>query len=230
MTTTLMTRSDRKASSTIMPDTKLEVVVIPVADVVRSKQFYEQLDWRVDADFVDGDHFHLVQLTPPGSSCSVIFGKNATPAEPGSAQGLYLVVSDIEQARAEMLRRGVAVSEIFHGEDGAYVGHDEPFLFGSCRAAGPDPERRTYRSYASFKDPDGNGWLLQEVTSRLPGRISDSGTTFASVSDLANALRRAAAAHNAHEERVGGDHSHSWPEWYADFLVSEQHSTGPVST
>jgi catechol 2,3-dioxygenase-like lactoylglutathione lyase family enzyme len=223
MTTMELTRSAETMTGDRVPDTKLEVVVVPVSDVDRAKRFYQQLGWRLDADFVDGDSFHLVQMTPPGSPCSVIFGKNATPAAPGSAQGLYLVVSDIEEAREALVRRGVAVSPVFHGGDGAYEGSDPAFLFGRHRKPGPDPERRTYRSYASFEDPDGNGWLLQEVTDRLPGRISAAETSFASVNDLAQALRRAAAAHDLHEKRTGGDHSQSWPDWYAEFLVAEQH-------
>ncbi len=152
------------------PDMKLEVIVIPVSDVDRAKRFYGGLGWRLDADFASGGDWRAVQFTPPGSGASVIFGRNLTAAAPGSAQGLYLVVSDIEAARQELLRRGVKVSETFHDGDGVYAGPDEPYLFGSIRIGGPDPEHRSYRSHASFSDPDGNGWLLQEVTTRLPGR------------------------------------------------------------
>ena len=145
----------------------------------------------------------MIQFTPPGSGCSVIFGKNVTAAAPGSAQGLYLIVSDIEVARDELLRRGVEISEVFHDAGGEHVGTDEPYLFGRLRVSGPDPEHRSYRSFASFTDPDGNGWLFQEITTRLPGRIDPAVTSFSSASDLASALRRAAAAHGRHEARTG---------------------------
>src|SRR6266542_3998997 len=154
-------------------DMKLEVVIIPVSDVDRAKEFYSRLGWRLDADFTAGNDWRGVQFTPPGSGCSVIFGKNVTAAAPGSAQGLYLIVSDIEAARAELLRRDVEVSEAFHS-DGVYGGTDEPYLFGRVRVSGADPEHRTYRSFASFRDPDGNGWLFQELTTRLPGRVDSA--------------------------------------------------------
>ena len=182
---------------------KLEIVVIPVSDVDRAKRFYGGLGWRLDADFAVGDDFRVIQFTPPGSGCSVIFGKNVTAAAPGSAKGLYLIVSDIEAARAELIGRGVEVSEVFHGAGGVYAGADEPYLFGRIRVSGPDPEHRSYRSFASFSDPDGNGWLFQEITARLPGRVDTDGTTFASATELAAALRRAAAAHGEHEKRTG---------------------------
>ena len=152
-------------------DMKLEIAVIPVSDVDRAKQFYSNLGWRLDADFATGDDFRVIQFTPPGSATSIIFGKNVTPAAPGSAQGLYLVVSDINAARKELLDRGIAVSELFHQEGDTYTGSDEPYLFGRIRVPGADPERRTYRSFASFSDPDGNGWLFQEITARAPGRV-----------------------------------------------------------
>jgi catechol 2,3-dioxygenase-like lactoylglutathione lyase family enzyme len=152
-------------------DMKLEVVVIPVSDVDRGKSFYSNLGWRLDADFATGDDWRVIQFTPPGSGCSVIFGKNVTAAAPGSAQGLYLIVSDIKDARDELLRCGVAISEVFHDAGDVHGGADEPYLFGRLRVSGPDPDHRSYRSYASFSDPDGNGWLLQEVTVRLPGRV-----------------------------------------------------------
>jgi catechol 2,3-dioxygenase-like lactoylglutathione lyase family enzyme len=202
-------------------DMKLEVIVIPVSDVDRAKQFYSQLGWRHDAEFVDGDDFRILQFTPPGSGASVIFGKGITAAAPGSAQGLYLVVSDIEAARKELLDRGVKVSEVFHAGD-KHIGPDEPYLFGTVRVSGPDPQRGTYRSYVSFNDPDGNGWLLQEVTARLPGRVDPNQTTFGSVNDLAAAFRRAAAAHGEHEKRTGGRHDENWPDWYAEYIAAEQ--------
>ena len=208
-------------SSGARADMKLEVVVIPVSDVNGAKAFYAKLGWRLDADFAAGDDWRVVQFTPPGSACSVIFGKNVTPATPGSAQGLYLVVSDIEAARNELLGRGVQVSEVFHGGGNVYTGPDEPYLFGRLRVSGPDPERGSYRSCVSFRDPDGNGWLLQEITTRLPGRIDSRTTSFASVSDLASALRRAEAAHGEHEKRIG-KRDENWPDWYAAYMVAEQ--------
>jgi catechol 2,3-dioxygenase-like lactoylglutathione lyase family enzyme len=199
---------------------KLEVIVIPVSDVERAKRFYGGLGWRLDADFAGGD-WRVVQFTPPGSGCSVIFGRNVTGAGPGSAQGLYLVVSDIEAAQSELLHRGVRVGEVFHDAGDVHAGPDEPYLFGRLRLSGPDPDRRSYRSYASFSDPDGNGWLLQEVTARLPGRVDAEETTFASSVDLAAALRRAAAAHGEHESRTG-QHDADWPDWYAEYIIREQ--------
>jgi catechol 2,3-dioxygenase-like lactoylglutathione lyase family enzyme len=203
-------------------DMKFEIVILPVADVDRAKDFYASLGWRLDGDFVHGDDWRGVQFTPPGSACSIIFGKNVTPAAPGSAQGLYLIVSDIAAARKELLDRGVAVSEVFHGGNDVFAGPDEPYLFGRVRVTGADPEHRSYRSYASFKDPDGNGWLLQEITTRLPGRIDPATTSFASVSDLANAMRRASQAHGEHEARMGGQRDENWPDWYAAYMVAEQ--------
>ena len=147
---------------------KFEIVVIPVSDVDRAKEFYARLGWRLDADYDNGKDFRIIQLTPPGSACSVIFGKNVTGAAPGSAQGLYLIVDDIEAARKNLVRRDVEVSEVFHGAADAYSGPDEPYLFGRIRVNGPDPEHRSYRSFASFRDPDGNGWVFQEIATRLP--------------------------------------------------------------
>jgi catechol 2,3-dioxygenase-like lactoylglutathione lyase family enzyme len=201
-------------------DMKFEIVVLPVSDVDRAKEFYVKLGWRLDADYAHEDDFRVIQFTPPGSGCSIIFGKNVTAAAPGSARGLYLIVSDIEAARAELLRRGVEVSEVFHS-DGLYGGTDEPYLFGRVRVSGPDPAHRTYRSFASFRDPDGNGWLFQELTTRLPGRIDSAATTFASANDLANAMRRAAKAHGEHEARTGGQRDENWPDWYAAHMVAE---------
>ena len=203
---------------------KFEIVVIPVSDVDRAKEFYGRLGWRLDADFASGDDFRVIQFTPPGSACSVIFGKNVTAAAPGSAQGLYLIVSDVEAARNDLLGRGVKVSEVFHGATSAYAGTDEPYLFGRIRVRGPDPEHRSYRSFASFRDPDGNGWLFQELTTRLPGRIDPATTTFASANDLASALRRAEAAHGQHEKRTG-QRDANWPDWYAAYMAAEQAGT-----
>jgi catechol 2,3-dioxygenase-like lactoylglutathione lyase family enzyme len=208
--------------STRTVDLKLEIVVIPVSDVDRAKRFYGDLGWRLDADFADGDDYRVIQFTPPGSGCSVIFGKNVTAAAPGSAQGLYLIVSNIEAARAALRARGVEISEPFHDAGGVYAGTHEPYLFGRVRVGGPDPEHRSYRSFASFRDPDGNGWLLQEVTARLPGRVAEDDTIFTSSTELAAALRRAAAAHGEHEKRNGGQHDANWPDWYAAYIVQEQ--------
>jgi catechol 2,3-dioxygenase-like lactoylglutathione lyase family enzyme len=192
-------------------DLKLEAVVIPVADVDRAKRFYGDLGWRLDGDFVVGDSFRGVQFTPPGSPCSIHFGKGITSAAPGSANGLYLVVSDIEAARAELASRGVAVSEVFH--------RNGP---GQPPESGRHPQGQSYSSFATFSDPDGNSWLLQEVTVRLPGRIDPGLTSFSSSADLAKALRRAAAAHGEHEKRAGGQRDENWPDWYAEYLVREQ--------
>lgn len=192
-------------------DLKFEVTAIPVSDVERAKDFYSNLGWRLDADFVVGDTFRGVQFTPPGSPASIHFGKGVTPAAPGTASGLFLVVSDIEAARAELVSRGVDVSEIFHV---AGPGHPP--------VPGLDPERRSYHTYATFKDPDGNTWLLQEINARFPGRIDSNTTSFTSASDLANAMRRASAAHGEHEKRNGGQRDENWPDWYAEYMVAEQ--------
>jgi catechol 2,3-dioxygenase-like lactoylglutathione lyase family enzyme len=205
-------------------DMKFEIVVIPVSDVDRAKEFYGKLGWRLDADYDSGKDFRVIQFTPPGSGCSIIFGKNVTPAAPGSAQGLYLIVSDIQAARKALLDRGVEISEVFHAAAGVYAGSDEPYLFGRVRVSGPDAEHRSYRSFASFRDPDGNGWLFQEITTRLPGRIDPATTTFASANDLASAFRRAAAAHGEHEKRIGAADP-NWPDWYAKYMVAEQAGT-----
>jgi len=192
---------------------KLEVVAIPVSDVDRAKAFYGGLGWRLDADFSNRDG-RLVQFTPPGSRCSVQFGTSVTPAATGTAQNLFLVVSDIEAAREELVRRGVRVSEVFH-----YSGLDR--VHSDARLSGPAPGRRSYGSFVSFSDPDGNGWVVQEVTARLPGRIDPAPTAFGSARDLAGALRRAEAAHGEHEKRTGRRDA-NWPDWYAAYLVAEQ--------
>jgi catechol 2,3-dioxygenase-like lactoylglutathione lyase family enzyme len=202
-------------------DMKLELVVIPVSDVDRSKDFYKALGWRLDADITTDGEFRVVQLTPPGSPASVIFGTHVTSQAPGSAQGLHLIVSDIEAAHDELVRFGAEVSEVFHDAGGVFhhAGTDG-------RVAGPDPERHSYGSFLSFSDPDGNGWVLQEITSRLPGRVDPAATSFASGDDLASALRRAAAAHGEHEARTGAEDS-NWPDWYADYIVREQAGIEP---
>ena len=203
-----MTSTDKAKPGTI--EMKLEAVVIPVADVDRSKNFYTGLGWRLDADFVVGDAFRVVQFTPPGSPCSIHFGKGLTPAAPGSAKVLYLIVSDIEAAHAELVARGVAASEVFHRN-----GPGQPAV------SGRHPAGQSYSSFVTFSDPDGNGWLLQEITQRLPGRVDARDTVFASSAELAAALRRAAAAHGEHEKRSGGEYDKNWPDWYADYMVAE---------
>ncbi|HET6871292.1 MAG TPA: VOC family protein [Solirubrobacteraceae bacterium] len=203
------------------PDLKLEVVVLPVSDVARAKDFYERLGWRLDADVVRGD-FRLIQISPPGSGCSIQFGTDLTSAAPGSARGLYLVVADIEAARAELIARGAEVSEVYH--EGEIGGRFHP-AGASDRLGGPAPEHQSYGSFASFEDPDGNGWLLQEITTRLPGRIDPALTSFASASDLSKALQRAAAAHGEHEARIGHEDA-DWPDWYAEYMVREQAGEG----
>ena len=216
-----MNETANKAPKTGTIDMKLEIVVVPVSDVDRAKTFYASLGWRLDADFASDDDWRVIQFTPPGSPTSVIFGKNVTAAAPGSAQGLYLIVSDIEAARKELLGRGVKVSEVFHGAGDVHSGADQPYLSGRRRVSGVDPERGSYRSFVSFSDPDGNGWLFQEITTRLPGRV-EGDTTFTSSANLAAALRRAAAAHGEHEKRNGGQHDANWPDWYAAYIVAEQ--------
>jgi catechol 2,3-dioxygenase-like lactoylglutathione lyase family enzyme len=212
---------DASEASVAKVDMKFEIVVIPVSDVDRAKEFYARLGWRLDADYDNSKDFRVIQFTPRGSGCSVIFGKNVTGAAPGSAQGLYLIVDDIEAARKDLLRHGVEVSEVFHGAADVYAGRDEPYLFGRIRVSGPDPEHRSYRSFASFRDPDGNGWLFQEIKTRLPGRIDATATTFASANDLASAFRRAEAAHGEHEKRIG-QHDANWADWYAVYMMAEQ--------
>ncbi|HEV7492545.1 VOC family protein [Baekduia sp.] len=196
-------------------DLKLEVVQVPVSDVDRARDFYVAAGFRLDADFPVGDDFRVVQLTPPGSDASIIIGDGVTTAAPGSTEGLQLVVADIEAARAELTGRGVEVSEVFHDVGGV-------FHHGGTegRVPGPEPEHGSYGSFASFSDPDGNGWVLQEVTTRLPGRVTGP-TTYGSAGDLADALRRAAAAHGEHEARTG-EADENWPAWYAEYMVREQ--------
>ena len=191
---------------------KLEVITIPVSDVDRAKAFYTNLGWRLDADFNHGGRG--IQFTPPGSECSIQFGTHLTPAAPGSVQGLFLIVSDIQAAREDLVRRGVRVSEVFH-----YAGVNR--LDPAARLSGPAPDRSSYGSFLSFSDPDGNGWLVQEVTTRLPGRVDPTTTAFSSSSDLADAMRRASVAHGEHEKRTGQADA-NWPDWYAAYMVAEQ--------
>jgi catechol 2,3-dioxygenase-like lactoylglutathione lyase family enzyme len=207
------------SASAARVDLKLEVVVIPVSDADRGKEFYTRLGWRLDADCPAGDDFRVIQFTPPGSACSVTFGKNVTAAAPGSAQGLYLVVSDIEAARGELLGRGVKVSEVFHDSGAVHAGTDEPYLFGRLRVSGPDPEHRSYRSFAWFNDPDGNGWLLQEITTRLPGRGFGM-----DVDSLTELLQEAERRHGEYEPTAP---THHWSGWYAAYIVARENGRTP---
>ena len=206
-------------ATVVKVDMKLEIVVIPVSDVDRAKAFYAKLGWRLDADYASGSDFRVIQFTPPGSGCSVIFGKNVTGAAPGSAQGLYLIVSDIEAARREMIGLGVEISEVFHDAGGVYSGPDEPFLFGRKRVTGGDPEHRTYRSFASFHDPDGNGWLFQEITTRLPGR----GVSI-DVPSLTELLQETEKHHGEYEPTAP---KHHWSGWYAAYIVARVNGKTP---
>src|SRR5215469_12517910 len=194
-------------------DMKLEVELIPVSDVDRAKQFYTKLGWRLDADDVMGPDFRVVQFTPPGSGCSITFGKGVTAATSGSLRG-GLIVSDIEAAHKDLVAKGINASEVFHGSPFSTAG----------RISGPEPKRQSYGSFVSFEDPDGNVWIVQEVTRRLPGRIDPATITFASANDLASAMRRAEAAHGEHEKR-NGQRDANWPEWYAAYMAAEHAGT-----
>ena len=217
-TNEVVSKDGTRDASLARLDLKLEAVVIPVADVDRAKEFFGKLGWRLDADFPFDNGFRVVQFTPPGSGCSIQFGTNITSAKPGSAQGLYLIVSGIEAAREELVARGVAVSEVFHaGTPGAQFQPNGT----NGRVGGPAADHASYGSFATFSDPDGNGWLLQEVTTRLPGRVDRAETAFASPLDLASALRRAETAHGQHEKRTG-ERDANWPDWYAEYMVAEQ--------
>jgi catechol 2,3-dioxygenase-like lactoylglutathione lyase family enzyme len=221
MSTEVRTDGATSDATAVKVDMKFEAVIIPVSDVDRAKEFYRGLGWRLDADFPFDNGFRVVQFTPPGSGCSVQFGTNITPAAPGSAHGLYLIVSDIEAARDELIARGAHASAVFQaGTPGAQFQPDGT----SGRVAGPAPDHASYRSYATFNDPDGNAWILQEVTVRLPGRVDRAETAFASANDLASALRRAAAAHGRHEKRIGKADP-NWPDWYAEYMLAEQAGT-----
>jgi len=215
MSTTAISSQEAAADPRVgQVDLKLEVITIPVSDVDRAKAFYGGLGWRLDADFM-AEQDRGIQFTPPGSQGSVQFGSSLTTAAPGSAQAL-LIVSDIQAARDELVGRGVTVSEVFH-----YAGFNR--VDPNARLGGPAPERQTYRSWVSFNDPDGNTWLVQEVTTRLPGRVAGD-TTYASAYDLSQAMRRASAAHGEHEARTG-ERDENWPDWYAAYMVAEQAGT-----
>jgi catechol 2,3-dioxygenase-like lactoylglutathione lyase family enzyme len=216
-TSEVLTSNPVENANASVVDLKLEVVTIPVSDVDGSREFYARLGWRLDADFTFDNGFRIVQFTPPGSKCSVQFGVKLTTAEPGTARDFYLIVWDILAAREEIASRGVDISEVFHpATPGAQF---EP-LGSPSRLSGTDPGHISYQSFATFSDPDGNRWLLQEVTTRLPGRIAGD-TTYNSVADLSKALQRAAAAHGWHESRTG-EADVNWPDWYAEHMVREQ--------
>ena len=211
MSTQTITTNTRRDEQTAAPDMKLEVVVLPVADAERSKVFYESLGWRLDADFVFSETSRVLQFTPTGSDASIIFGTGVTSATPGAGAALVLTVSDIDAAHDDLVARGIDVSDVFH---------DVKSVFGDAeREPGADPDHATYQSFVSFDDPDGNGWLLQEIRGRAPGRVA--GATYPRTDDLAAALRRAAAAHGEHEA-LAGEYDAGWPEWYAAYLVAEQ--------
>jgi catechol 2,3-dioxygenase-like lactoylglutathione lyase family enzyme len=212
-----MTEDHSSDASTKPVDMKLEVIVIPVSDVDRGKEFYSRLGWRLDADVARED-FRLIQFTPPGSGCSIQFGTNLTSAAPGSAQDIYLVVADLDAARDRLIKADVEVGEVFHCAPGTNCRFRDSDLAG--RVSGHAPDDATYGSFATFSDPDGNGWLFQEVTTRLPGRIDPASTSFGSASDLAGALRRAEAAHGEHEKRIGAADP-DWPDWYARYMMAE---------
>ena len=221
MSATDVPSSATSGASVGRADMKLEAVVIPISDVDRAKEFYGLLGWRLDADLPFDNGFRVVQFTPPGSGCSLQFGTKITSATPGSAQNMYLIVSDIQAARDELAARGVEVSEVFYpGTPGAQFQADRT----SDRISGLAPDHASYSSFATFNDPDGNGWLLQEITTRLPGRIDATETGFASTADLANGLRRAAAAHGEHGKRIG-QADENWADWYAAYMVAEQAGT-----
>jgi catechol 2,3-dioxygenase-like lactoylglutathione lyase family enzyme len=208
--TAISIQQQKYDANTAKVDMTLEVALIPVSNVDRAKEFYRRLGWRLDSDDTMGNDFRIVQLTPPGSGCSITFGKGVTSSAPGSLRGA-LIVSDIEAAHKDLVDRGINASEVFHGS---------PF----SRISGPDPERQSYSSFVSFKDPDDNMWIVQEVTRRLPGRIDPAMTTFTSANDLASAMRRAAAAHGEHEKR-NGQKDANWPDWYAAYIAAERAGT-----
>ena len=204
--------TDTRTAATV--DLKVEVVVIPVADVERAKRFYQGLGWRLDADFAHGDEWRLVQMTPPGSPCSIMIGKGFTPAAPGSLQGTFLVVDNLEAARAQLIGRGVDVSEVFHFQG------DLLNARSNGHTPGRDPKGRSYFSFASFTDPDGNSWLLQEVTTRFPGR----GFSSVDAATMRELLREAEARHGEYERTAP---KHQWPEWYAEYIVARERGKTP---
>jgi catechol 2,3-dioxygenase-like lactoylglutathione lyase family enzyme len=211
------TSSERSTQTSTAPtvDQKLEVVILPVSDVDRAKRFYQSLGWRLDADFASGDEWRVVQLTPPGSPCSVFVGKGLTTAAPGSVQGNFLVVDDVEKARAELAGYGVDVSEVFHFENNLIRA-----IGTKGHLSGPDPKRGSYFTFASFSDPDGNSWLLQEIKTRLPGR----GLSSFDVATLTELLRETEEHHGEYEP-IGP--KHHWSKWYAAYIVARQQGKTP---
>jgi catechol 2,3-dioxygenase-like lactoylglutathione lyase family enzyme len=219
-TTEIRTDAATTASAASAVDMKLEVIVVPVSDVDRAKAFYAGLGWRLDADVADEVGFRIVQFTPHGSACSIQFGSKITSAPPGSARDVYLIVSDVQEARDALAARGVAISDVFHERSLGDRFHAD------ARVAGAASDGATYGSFASFADPDGNTWLLQEITVRLPGRIDSGVTAFGSTGELSRAMRRASVAHGEHEQRTG-EYDENWPDWYAAFMAAEQAATEP---
>ena len=213
MSQTVISKRQKPDAGTVRVDLKFEVAIVPVADVDRAKAFYTKLGWRLDDDLVMGSDFRVVQMTPPGSASSISFGKGVTDSKPGSFRG-GLIVSDIEAAHQDLVVKGIDATEVFHGSPFSPAG----------RISGPDPERQSYRSYVAFQDPDGNAWIVQEVTHRAPGRVDPATTIFGSANDLASAMRRAAAAHGEHEKRTG-DRDTNWQDWYATYMAAEQAGT-----
>ena len=212
--TPMRSEQTAQAPSAAKVDMKLEVVVIPVTDVDRAKRFYQSMGWRMDGDFAAGDSWRVVQLTPPGSACSFFIGKGLTKATPGSVQGLLLMVDDIEAARAELIGYGIDVSGVFHFEGGLH------FTGTQGRVPGPDPQHRSYFTFASFNDPDGNGWVLQEIKERLPGR----GLSSMDIPTLVSLLRETEERHGAYEAKAP---KHHWSEWYAAYLVARERGKTP---
>jgi catechol 2,3-dioxygenase-like lactoylglutathione lyase family enzyme len=206
-------------------DLKLEVLVLAVSDVDRAKSFYQKLGFRLDIDYAADDGYRVMQFTPPGSEASIIFGKGVTSARPGSVDHLVLAVYDIEAARGELLSKGVEVSEVFHDAGG---GLGAGFRAGTeSQAAGPDPQRRSYASYATFRDPDGNGWMLQEIKERLPGRATHAPLNGKTTGILLEALKSAATAHGVHEKELGKPDP-DWPQWYAEHMSRTLNEQKPV--
>jgi len=213
MSQTVISKQQKSDAGVARVDLKFEVAIVPVSDVNRAKDFYTKLGWRLDDDLFVGDDFRVVQMTPPGSASSISFGKGVTDATPGSFRG-GLIVSDIEAAHKDFVSKGVKATEVFHGSPFSPAG----------RISGPDPERQSYRSYVAFQDPDGNAWIVQEVTRRAPGRIDPAATSFTSANDLASAIRRASVAHDEHE-KSNGQRDAKWPDWYAAYMAAEQAGT-----
>lgn len=220
MSTTAETRDASGTTRSSRVEMNLEVIVIPVSDVDRAKAFYTRLGWRLDADFSTDDGFRIVQFTPAGSGCSVHFGTYLTAAAPGSSQAQHLAVTDVRAVREDLARRGIPVSDVYHCSSGLACRYPAGTAI-SERVSGPAEDHRSYSSFVSFDDPDGNNWVLQEITTRLPGRVDPSVTSYPTAGELAEAMRRASIAHGEHEKRIGQADA-SWPQWYAEYMVAEQ--------